>query len=196
MSTSAVKFKNGYVVETDCEIDMRCHDRHFRDTVFLDSSGATVFALDCPGLFTSWSLRRWLRDAAGLQVLQVRHAGKTTLEQWTIEDVHGKQLCSAKGSKTLKSGATKIQAKVLAGEGAEFDIDIQSADHAGISTIFQVDGVNIAEMLLMKNNDLSFLDRRGLDRSTWKLKVKAETDLALVAALAVCRAEVLHAWRR
>jgi len=196
MTSTALRFKEGYFVETDCEIEMRCHDRHFRDTVFLDGSGAEVFALDVPTLFTSWSNRRTLRDAAGLQVLLVRHASTSIIENWIIEDAHGKQLCTAKGSKSPKSGATMIKGKVLGEDGAEYSIDIQSSDHAGTSTTFQVDGITIAEMLLATNNDLSLLGRRGLDRSGWKLKVKAGTDLALVAALAVCRAEVLHAWRR
>jgi hypothetical protein len=113
-----------------------------------------------------------------------------------VEDALGKQICSAKGSKEAKTGATTIAAKVLAADGAESSIEIQSGDHAGTETTFKVDGVVIAEMVLVTNNDLSLLGRRGLDRSGWKLKVKAGTDLALVAALAVCRAEVLHAWRR
>lgn len=191
-----MKFINGYTVDSDCEIEMKCHDRHFRDTIFIDDSGAEVFALDCPGLLTSWSMRRLLRDAAGSQVLQVRHASNTSLEQWVIEDAHGKQLCLAKGSKSPKDQATTIDAKVSADDGADFTIAVRSGDHAGTSTIFQKDGTTIAEMLLVANNDLSFLDRRGLDRSGWKLKVKEGTDLALVAGLAVCRAEVLHAWRR
>ena len=193
---TSVEFKDGYTLATDCEIDMRCHDRHFRDTVFVDSSGAEVFALDCPGLFTSWSMRKAIRDAAGLQVLQVRHARASILENWIVEDALGKQICTAKGSKESRSGATTIAAKVLAETGDDFSIDIQSGDHAGTETTFRVDGVVIAEMLLVTNNDLSLLGRRGLDRSGWKLKVKAGTDLALVAALAVCRAEVLHAVRR
>jgi hypothetical protein len=198
MTSTTPTFKEGYTLATDCEISVRCHDRHFRDTVFLDSSGTEVFALDCPGLFTSWSLRRTLRDAAGLQVLQVRHksASTTIVENWIVEDALGKQICSAKGSKEAKTGATTIAAKVLAADGAESSIEIQSGDHAGTETTFKVDGVVIAEMVLVTNNDLSLLGRRGLDRSGWKLKVKAGTDLALVAALAVCRAEVLHAWRR
>jgi hypothetical protein len=193
---TALMFKNGYIVDTDCEIEMRCHDRQFRDTVFLDSSGAEIFALDCPPLFTSWTMRRTLRDAAGLQVLQIRHAATSLLENWIIEDAHGKQLCTAKGSKAPRSGGTVITVKVLRGDGAEVGIDIRSGDHAGTSTTFRADGVTIGEMLLVTNNDLSLLGRRGLDRSGWTLKVKADTDLALIAALAVCRAEVLHAWRR
>lgn len=196
MTSTALTFKGGYTVATDCDIGMRCHDRHFRDTVFLDNSGAEILALDCSGMFTSWSLRRTLRDAAGLQVLHIRHAGTATLEQWNVEDAQGKQICLAKGSKEAKSGATTIAAKVLKEDGEGYGVDIQSADHAGIETMFKVDGVVVAEMTLVTNNDLSLLGRRGLDRSGWKLKVKAGTDLALVAALAVCRAEVLHAWRR
>lgn len=190
-------FKDGYTLATDCEMEMRCHDRHFRDTVFLDaSSESTIFALDCPGLFTSWSMRKTIRDAAGLQVLQLRHVSTSIVENWIIEDALGKQICSVKGSKEAKSGATVIEAKVECGEGEGLGIDVRSGDHAGTETIFRVDGVVVAEMLLVTNNDLSLLGRRGLDRSRWKLKVKAGTDLALVAALAVCRAEVLHAWRR
>lgn len=196
ITSTALTFKEGYTLASDCEIDMRCHDRHFRDTVFLDTSGAEVFALDCSGMFTSWSLRRTLRDAAGLQVLHIRHAGTATLEQWSIEDGHGKRVCLAKGSKEAKSGATVIEARVEGGEGEGFGIEVKSGDHAGTETMFKVDGVVLAEMVLVTNNDLSLLGRRGLDRSGWKLKVKAGTDLALVAALAVCRAEVLHAWRR
>ena len=178
---------------------MRCHDRHFRDTVFLDaSSESTIFALDCPGLFTSWSMRKTIRDAAGLQVLQIRHVSTSIVENWIVEDALGKRICTAKGSKEAKSGATVIEARVEGGEGEieGFGIEIRSGDHAGTETVFRVDGVVVAEMLLVTNNDLSLLGRRGLDRSGWKLKVKAGTDLALVAALAVCRAEVLHAWRR
>ena len=178
---------------------MRCHDRHFRDTVFLDAgSGAEIFALDVPTLFTSWSMRRTVRDAAGLQVLHIRHktSGTSIVENWIIEDALGKQICSAKGKKESKSGATTIEAKVSTGEGAEFSIDIQSGDHAGTETTFKVDDITVAEMLLVTNNDLSLLSRRGLDRSGWRLNVRAGLDLALVAALAVCRAEVLHAWRR
>lgn len=196
MASTALTFKDGYTVATDSEIEMRCHDRHFRDTVFVDSSGVEVFALDCPGLFTSWSMRKAIRDAAGLQVLQVRHARASILENWIVEDAHGKQICSAKGSKESRSGATVIEARVEGGEGEGYGIEVRSGDHAGTETTFRVAGVVIAEMTLVTNNDLSLLGRKGLDRSGWKLKVKAETDLALVAALAVCRAEVLHAVRR
>lgn len=196
MTSIALDFKDGYTVATDCEISMRCHDRHFRDTVFLDGSGAEIFALDCPGLFTSWSMRKAIRDAAGLQVLQVRHARASILENWIVEDAYGKRICSAKGSKESRSGATVIEAKVESGEGEGYGMEVRSGDHAGIETTFRIDGMIIAEMTLVTNNDLSLLGRRGLDRSGWKLKVKAGTDLALVAALAVCRAEVLHAVRR
>jgi uncharacterized protein YxjI len=190
--------QDGYILTTDCSIEMRCHDRQFRDTVFVDNSGFTLFALDSPALFTSWHVRRSLRDAAGLQVLQIRHAGNTLLEHWYIEDARGKRLCEARGRKDSKTGATVIEGLVLAGggDGEEVAVDVRSGDHAGSETIFRVGEEVVAEMTLVKNNDLSFLGRRGLDRSGWRLKVVAGADLAMVAALAVCRAEVLHVYRR
>jgi hypothetical protein len=196
--TTTIEFKSqdGYILTTDCSIEMRCHDRQFRDTVFVDNSGTTLFALDSPALFTSWHVRRSLRDAAGLQVLQIRHAGNTLLEHWYIEDARGKQLCEARGRKDSNSGATVIEGMVLAGDGEEVAVDVRSGDHAGSETIFRVAGEVVAEMTLVRNNDLSFLGRRGLDRSGWRLKVVAGADLAMVAALAVCRAEVLHVYRR
>jgi hypothetical protein len=195
---TAIKFasQDGYILTTDCSIEMQCHDRQFRDTVFVDNSGTTLFALDSPALFTSWHVRRSLRDAAGLQVLQIRHAGNTLLEHWYIEDARGKQLCEARGSKAPKTGATVIEGKILAGDGEQVAVDVRSGDHAGSETIFRVGGEVVAEMTLVKNNDLSFLGRKGLDRSGWRLKVVAGADLAMVAALAVCRAEVLHVYRR
>jgi uncharacterized protein YxjI len=195
---AALEFKSqdSYILTTDCTIEMICHDRQFRDTVFVDNSGTTLFALDSPALFTSWHVRRSLRDAAGLQVLQIRHAGNTLLEHWYIEDARGKQLCEVRGSKAPKSGATVIEGTVLAGDGEEVAVDVRSGDHAGSETIFRVGEEVAAEMTLVKNNDLSFLGRRGLDRSGWRLKVVAGADLAMVAALAVCRAEVLHVYRR
>jgi hypothetical protein len=197
-TTIEFKSQDGYILTTDCSIEMRCHDRQFRDTVLVDNSGTTLFALDSPALFTSWHVRRSLRDAAGLQVLQIRHAGNTLLEHWYIEDARGKQLCEVRGRKDSKSGATLIEGMVLVegGDGEEVAVDVRSGDHAGSETIFRVGGEVVADMILVRNNDLSFLGRRGLDRSGWKLKVVAGTDLAMVAALAVCRAEVLHVYRR
>jgi hypothetical protein len=188
--------QDSYILTTDSTIEMQCHDRHFRDTVFVDPSGTKLFALDSPALFTSWHVRRSLRDAAGLQVLQIRHAGNTLLEHWYIEDARGKQLCEAWGSKAAKTGATVIAGKVLVGDGREVAVDVRAGDHAGSETIFRVDGEVVAEMVLVINNDLSFLGRKGLDRSGWRLKVVKGADLAMVAALAVCRAEVLHVYRR
>jgi hypothetical protein len=195
-TTTTYKSQDGYILTTDCSIEMQCHDRQFRDTVFVDNSGTTLFALDSPALFTSWHMRRSLRDAAGLQVLQIRHAGNTLLEHWYIEDARGKQLCEIRGRKDSKSGATVIEGTVLAGDGEEVAVDVRSKDHAGSETIFRVSGEIVAEMILVTNNDLSFLGRRGLDRSGWRLKVVAGADLAMVATLAVCRAEVLHYYRR
>lgn len=152
------------MAKSDLEINMICHDRHLRDTVFLDESGNTIFALDCAALFTSWTVRRTLRDAAGSVCLQVRHE-KLGMQSWVIEDAHGKPVCEAKGSRTVKTRATRIEAKVLAGPEAGSTVVLQSVDRAGSSTTFDFGGRDVAEMALTKNNDMSFLGRRGGCRS-------------------------------
>jgi hypothetical protein len=51
-------------------------------------------------------------------------------------------------------------------------------------------------MAILENNDISFLSNRGLERSAWSIRIAGGIDVALVLALAYCRAMVLHAWRR
>lgn len=91
-----------------------------------------------------------------------------------------------------------MQAQVVAEEvvGGHIIVDMQSSDRAGTKTVFRVGEMAIGEMSILENNDLSFLGTRGLDRSVWKIHLAAGVDIALILALAYCRAEVLHAWRR
>lgn len=80
--------------------------------------------------------------------------------------------------------------------GGHVAVDMHSIDRRGTRSTFEVEGAVIAEMHLIENNDLTFLDKRGIDRSAWKIDIAGGVDIALILALAYCRAEVLHAWRR
>jgi hypothetical protein len=94
--------------------------------------------------------------------------------------------------------ATSMQAQIAADEvvGGHIVIDMQSSDHAGSKTVFRVGQAAIAEMSIVENNDLSFIGKRGLERSAWSIRIAGGVDVALILALAYCRALVLHAWRR
>jgi hypothetical protein len=189
---------SGHVSKVESTITFRCHDKHFRDAVACDENGKTLFTLGADSLWTSWSLRRTLRSSADKQhILDVRHHN-SKYKEWVVEDPKGRQLCLVKDSVSKVGKATSMQAQVVAEEvvGGHIIVDIQSSDRAGTQTVFRVGEVAIAEMTIVENNDLSFLDTRGLDRSSWKIRLAAGVDIALILALAYCRAEVLHAWRR
>lgn len=186
-----VSFGSGYVVKGDCTLEIRCHDRFFRDAVVCDENGDKLFAMEA-NLFTSWSVRRTLRDTAGHHVLDIRHY-KTKLKEYIVEDPEGRELCIIKDGVQGKLTAVEVQ---VTAEKSNVTVSIRSFDHAGTKTVFEVEGVVIAEMVLTENNDVSFLHRRGLDRTVWRLRIVGGVDMALVLALAFCRAEISHAWRR
>lgn len=94
------------------------------------------------------------------------------------------------------SGFTAVDAEVLGNDSEQVTIGMRCFDKAGSRTSLQSDGVVIAELTLMDNNDASFLHKRGLDRTTWKLEVAKGVDITLVVGLAFARAEIMHAWRR
>jgi hypothetical protein len=193
-----ISCNSGHVSNTNTTITFRCHDRLFRDAVACDDNGSKLFTLGAGSVWTSWSMRRTLRSAADdKHILDVRHHN-SKYKEWVAEDPQGRQLCLVKDGVSKVGKATCMQAQIVAEEvvGGHIIVDMQSIDHAGSKTVFRVGEEAIAEMSLVENNDLSFLGTRGLDRSAWKIRLAAGVDIALILALAYCRAEVLHAWRR
>ena len=194
-----ISSNSGHISKEPTTLTFRCRDRHFRDAVACDENGDPLFTLGASSLWTSWSYRRTLRSAAddNKHVLDVRlHNSK--LKEWVVEDPQGAQLCLVKDgvSKVGKATSMRAQIAVEGIVGGFVGVDIQSSDHAGTKSVFKVGEVVFAEMTILENNDLSFLGSRGLERSAWSIRVAGGVDLALVVALAYCRAMVLHAWRR
>jgi len=193
-----ISCNSGHISSVNSTITFRCHDKHFRDAVACDESGAELFTLGANSLWSSWSMRRTLRSVDnGRHILDVRHHN-SKMKEWVVENPQGRQLCLVKDGVSKLGKATAMQAQIAAEEvvGGHVVVDMQSSDHAGSKTVISVGETAIAEMSLVENNDLSFLGTRGLDRSAWKIRMAAGVDVALILTLAYCRAEVLHAWRR
>ena len=187
-----VSIDSGQIYKDQRTFSIRCHDRFFRDGVLCDDTGNRLFDCVARNILTSWNLRRHLTDASGQDLLTIRHYN-SSLNRWTIEDMHGRALCRVKD--VSKQGLTTLDAQVCS-DSSDTTIHIKSFDAAGTKTSFEVEGIKIAEMTVTDNNDVSFLGRRGLDRSAWKLEVAGGVDVALVAAIAFVRVEVMHARRR
>jgi hypothetical protein len=184
--------------EENTTITFRCPDRYLRDAVASNENGNILFTLGAKGLLSSWSVRRTLRSAADdKHILDVRfHNSK--MKEWVVEDPQGRQLCLVKDGVSKVGKATAMQAQVVAEEvvGGHVVVDIHSSDHAGTKTVFRVGEAIIAEMSILENNDISFLGSKGLERSAWRIRIASGVDVALILALAYCRAMVLHLWRR
>lgn len=193
-STVSLPSSSGFIAEHDRTLGLRCHDRHFRDAVVCDENGTKIFDFNAKDIGTSWTLRRGLYDSKGCHILDLRHT-KMSTKTWVLEDHKGNEFCKIKDV-TSASGFTAVDVEVLANKSDASPIQIRSFDKAGSRTTFQADGATIVEMTLTDNNDTSFLHKRGLDRTTWKLQVVKGVDIALVVALAFARAEISHAWRR
>ena len=191
---TSVSIGSGHISATECTLKIRCRDRYFRDTEVCDVDGHKLFVLEAKGPFMSWSIRRTLKDSSGNHILDLRHY-KSKLKQWIVEDPTGRELCLVKDGVVPGSRFTAVDAQVSV-EVNNVTISLRSFDHAGTKTHFEVDGVVIAEMLLTDNNDVSFLHRQDLERTSWRLRIAGGVDLPLVLALAFCRAEISHAWRR
>lgn len=186
---------NNYIADRTRTLGLRCPDRHFRDAVVCDETGATLFDFAAKGLGTSWTLRRSLFDSKTSQhILDLRHT-KTNLKTWILEDDSGNEVCRI-GDVSSSSGFTAVDVQMLGNEDDGVVLEMRCFDRAGSRMSFQSDGVVVAELTLMDNNDASFLHRRGLDRTTWKLEVAKGVDITLVIGLAFARAEIMHAWRR
>ncbi|CAD0087572.1 unnamed protein product [Aureobasidium vineae] len=183
-----------YTTTTTRTLDLRCHDRHFRDAVVCDENGDKLFDFTAKDLGTSWTLRRSLIDRkSGDHILDLRHT-KTSYKSWILEDSTGNEVSKIKDV-TRGNGFTAVDVQVLANDG-DSTVELRSFDRTGRRTSFLVDGRVVAEMTLTDNNDAAFLHKRGLDRTTWRLEVAEGVDIALAVALAFARAEISHAWRR
>ncbi|KAG9560219.1 hypothetical protein KCU71_g6302, partial [Aureobasidium melanogenum] len=196
-STVSPLFNSGLTAENNRTLGLRCHDRHFRDAIVCDENGVKILDLNAKDIGTSWTLRRSLIGSkTGRHILDLRHT-KMSMKTWVLEDHEGNEFCKIRDV-TSASGFTAVNVEIRASENnsSSSSIQIRSFDKAGSRTTFQVDGTTIVEMTLTDNNDASFLHKRGLDRTTWRLEVAKGVDVALVVALAFARAEISHAWRR
>jgi hypothetical protein len=180
-SPVSMTINSGHIVQEERTLEILCPDRNLNNAVVTNEAGEQEFALSTKPFLTSWSVRRSLKD-------------KSKLSQWEVQDPQEKQLCLIKDGE-LPGKITNATAQLHTGD-AYASISMKSSDHAGTTTVFEFEGVPIAEMSLTTNNDVSFLQARGLSRTAWKLRVAAGADLALILALAFCRVEINHLWRR
>lgn len=107
-----LSFSSDYISKTNTTLSIQCHDRHFRGAIVRDDDPQTTtfFSLTAKQPFTSWSVRRTLKDALDNPILDLRHQ-HSSLSKWVIEDPNGKVLC------IVTDG---VEGKFIAAEAAWF----------------------------------------------------------------------------
>lgn len=189
-----ITFNSGYVSKEENTLTIRCQVPNLRDAKVSDAGGTLLFAMQGAALWKSWSVRRSLKSASGEHVFDLRHY-ETKVRSWIVEDAYAKALARIKDETPFGANSSTFDAYIAADSG-EASVCMRSVDREGTKTVFEAEGITFAELLREENNDLPFLKTRGILRSVWKVRIAANVDLAMVLALAMCRIQVSHQWRR
>jgi hypothetical protein len=207
---------DGYSRNDTTSLSVRCHDPTFRSVTILDdATGDTLFTVAGKGA-SSLSVRRTVLNDSGRKMFDLRHMAYAMKNEWAVEDESGGRICTLKRGKgymfDLKG---TIHHKEGGQDASEPHFRTAIKDwHERTTSIFH----GSQELAIVKNeqsNDVMNLEKKGLDRSVWKVTIAPRTDISLVSAVdfveidqemlahfalqiivaTLCVAEIEHFWR-
>ncbi|KAI5271012.1 hypothetical protein E4T47_05660 [Aureobasidium subglaciale] len=203
LSNSSTKMPTllpGFSRDEETNITVYCHDRTFKSVDVLDdATGQSMFKAESKGA-TSLSWRRAISDGTGRKLFELRHMGYAMKNDWAVENVEGKRICSLKHvSGSAAQNRSNLDA-VIHGESAADDIgntiEIRPRDRGALSTVVQYQGMKLADILNTEANDVGSLEKKGLDRTVWKAHINKGVDVSLILVAVLCLAEMEHVWRQ
>ncbi|KAG9594676.1 hypothetical protein KCU77_g5955, partial [Aureobasidium melanogenum] len=126
--------------------------------------------------------------------------GYTLKNDWAVEDVEGKQICSLKHVSGMAARNRSNLNAVIHGQSAADDvgntIEIRLKDRGALSTVVRYQGVELANILNTEANDVVSLEKKGLDRTVWKARINSGVDISFILVAVLCLAEIEHVWRQ
>ncbi|KAH0365273.1 hypothetical protein KCU65_g6228, partial [Aureobasidium melanogenum] len=190
----------GFSRDKTTDITVYCHDRTFKSVDVLDdASGETLFKVDSKGA-TSFSWRRAIYDGSGRKLFELRHLGYTLKNDWAVENVEGKRICSLKHVSGMAARNRSTLDAVIHGQSAADDvgntIEIRPRDRGALSTVVLYQGAELANILNTEANDVTSLEKKGLDRTVWKAHINSGVDISFILVAVLCLAEIEHVWRQ
>ncbi|ETS75976.1 hypothetical protein PFICI_12920 [Pestalotiopsis fici W106-1] len=189
-----VNMLRGHVTAESTTFTIHCHDRIFKQVTAVDDSGRTVFRCEGQSYGSSWSWRRKVYDGTGQHLFDLRHNSIDIKNGWVVETPLKEKVCSLDFTSFWTKGPAAITAKVRTQAGEDVVVRTHPQDHSALTTTLGVDGISFASITKLEDNDVVHME--GRDRSVWKVKVAPGVDLSLVLAICLCRAEMLHVWRK
>ncbi|CAD0027745.1 unnamed protein product [Aureobasidium pullulans] len=177
----------GFNREEEANITVHCHDRTFKSVDVLDdANGQTIFRVSSKGA-SSLSWRRAISDGSGRKLFELRHMGYAMKNDWAVEDVEGTRICSLKHVNGMMAQNRSNLDAVIHGESAADDIgntiEIRPRDRGALSTVVQYQGIELATIMNTEANDVTSLEKKGLDRTVWKARINTGVDISLVSQL-------------
>ncbi|KAI1743975.1 hypothetical protein F4680DRAFT_326040 [Xylaria scruposa] len=190
-----VNMLSDHLSQQETTLTLHCHDSTFKKATAVDAEGNPVFRVEGTTWGTSWSWRRKVFDATNNRHLfDFRHESFDFKNRWVVEDTTGRKLCSLIHKNQLTTNHSAIDATVRTVAGEDILVFMRPQDGAALTTTVSVDGTIIATIRKAIDNTKTF--RGDQDNSVWELRVAAATDLTMIVALALCRAEMGHVWKQ
>lgn len=171
----------GNTTAQETTLEVHCRDRVFQDvSVFDVTNKREIFRVTGNGIM-SWSFRRALMDANGEHILDFRHYDISAKNRWTIESPEGKQMATMEHVNQVTKSHSNVNAVFFsAHNGDDINVEMRQLDRAALTTVLMIQGTTVAEINLIKENDIIFNQARGKERSVWNVRVAADMDLTLV----------------
>jgi hypothetical protein len=175
----------GFTRNSEANLTVHCHDRVFKDVdVIDDASGEMLFKVESKGA-SSLSWRRTILSATGTKLFDLRHFGYAMKNDWAVEDVAGKRICSLKHVSGMAARNRSNIDAVVHGDSSADDVgntvEIRPRDRGALSTVVLYQGKELASIMNTEANDVRSLEKKGLDRTVWKARVNAGVDISLVS---------------
>ncbi|KAI1351285.1 hypothetical protein F5Y01DRAFT_283311 [Xylaria sp. FL0043] len=191
-----VDMLGSHVSQEETTLTLHCHDSTFKKATVVDAEGNPVFRIEGTTFGTSWSWRRKVFDAIdNRHLFDFRHESLDFKNRWVVEDTTGRKLCSLVHKSQVTTNHSAINATVRTVVGEDVLVAMRPRDGAALmATVSVGDGTTIATISKLVDNT-SKLFRGDQDKSVWVLRAAAATDLAMIIALALCRAEMGHVWK-
>ena len=178
----------GFTRNEAANITIYCHDRTFKSVdVVDDASRETLFQVESKGA-TSFSWRRKISSGTtGTKLFELRHGGFAMKNEWAVEDVDGKRICTVRHVSGLAARNRSMLDAVVHGESSADDVgntvEIRPRDRGALTTAVLWNGQELAMVTNTEANDVTSLEKKGLDRTVWKASINAGVDVSLVSLI-------------
>ncbi|KAI0805518.1 hypothetical protein GGR55DRAFT_280457 [Xylaria sp. FL0064] len=192
-----VNMLGSHVSQEETTLTLHCHDSTFKKATVVDAAGNPVFRIGGTTWGTSWSWRRKVFNAIdNRHIFDFRHESLDFKNRWVVEDTTGRKLCSLVHKSQVTTNHSAIDATVRTVVGEDILVTMRPRDGAALTTTVSVGDGTIIAMISKVVDNTRKLFRGDQDNSVWVLRVAAATDLAMIVALALCRAEMGHVWKQ